>query len=172
MDTKLNRRWHIVSTQMSLLFDQSRTNRSIYYPPFNRSYRNGWEDLTLCTSYRAKTFHTIGISYIIHPTKPIQLLSVKFSLLLLLLHCRLSQASSTFPFMPLSILFSFERRSFTKNYRQRSHFYSEQWLSCACYLHSQLGFGRVYSTSQVPVQFVRGVWSTTPFFQNKLIFKD
>ena len=68
MGTKLSRRWHMISTQISLLFDWFRTDLSIKYPSVLQIYR----DSIQLTSY-------------VHPYMPLSILYLAFPLFLLLL---------------------------------------------------------------------------------------
>ena len=58
-------------------------------PSLFYTHWNGWKNLTMCTLYRAETFHTTGISYILHLYMPHDLvIPLAPPLLLLLLHYR------------------------------------------------------------------------------------
>ena len=66
MDTKLNRLRHMISTQICVLVDCSRINRSIYYPSVLQIYR----DSTQLTSHDCKNEPIHTISYKLHQDMP------------------------------------------------------------------------------------------------------
>ena len=84
---------------MSLAVDCFRTVWSIYYPPPLHTYRNWWIiplSATFCRSYCVKYSSAIEILYKIKPYMPLCLTIRLIPLLLLLLHCSLSNGFSGF----------------------------------------------------------------------------
>ena len=77
-------------------------------PSLFYTHWNGWKNLTMCTLYRAETFHTTGISYILHLYMPHDLVISLAPPLLLLLRCfTIDRATcfGDFPFHAMVILF-------------------------------------------------------------------
>ena len=95
---KLVHKPNIISTQMSLLLDCSRTDQSIiYYPTFNRSYRNGWKIRSM--TIKNELVHTI--SYKLHQYMPRSIL-VLLAQFMILPFCSLSNEFPGFSNLPLS----------------------------------------------------------------------
>ena len=131
----------MISTQISLPFDWFRTDRSIKYPSLLYTYRTGQK---IRLSVHRTTVKNEPILTLVHAlayrgsTDPI-------CVIIALLDAELS-LSQLFQSMPSSHIFS-STRSFSK-ISVRAHFYQHAWLSCARgKIHSQLGFGRVSSTT-------------------------
>ena len=101
------------------------------------------ESFTSCTSYDCKKRTISKNSYELHQYMPCCILVLLVQFTLLLLHVRLSKAFARFS-IPCHRQYYFRSTTFIhKNQRQRSHFAVRSAKLRACYLHSQLGFGRV-----------------------------
>ena len=95
---KVVHKLNIISTQMSLLLDCSRTDQSIiYYPTFNRSYRNGWKIRSM--TIKNELVHTI--SYKLHQYMP-RIILVLLAQFMILPFCSLSNEFPGFSNLPLS----------------------------------------------------------------------
>ena len=132
---KLVQKPNVIPTQICVPVDCSSINRSIYYPPILQIYH----DSTQLTSYDYKNEPIHKISHELHQYMPCGILVLLTQFVLLLLHVRLSKALRDFPTCHCQILF-FRLSAVFFIYTQRLVARS---ASARCYLHSQLGFGRV-----------------------------
>ena len=138
---KLVHKLYIISTQICLPLDLLWIHSIVRIPPLLRIYRDSTQLTSNDCKKRTNSYNFLPIIPVHVSQYP--LFRVSFVVVIALLQPE-HWVHEIFNHTIVNIIFV--RTTFIhKNYRQRSHFYSEQWLSCACYLHSQLGFGRVQS---------------------------
>ena len=112
---------------MSLLLDCSRIDCLIYYPAPLHTYQNRWKVPLLNIVQTVKNEPVDKISTCVYPPIPLCLVVQQIPLLLLLLHCSLSNTFLGFsPWSPYFFWFNATKHLFSSIH---SHFTSAQWLS-------------------------------------------